>query len=91
MDCVESFGSRQLSLQEILQPAIELAQNGFSVSGPITSELWKKNSNVLLQKNNEFGKELLVTGTYYLTKCYAVCSLETLQAVVLVSFGGLKI
>lgn len=32
VDCVERFGSKKLSLKEILEPAIELAENGFPVS-----------------------------------------------------------
>ena len=64
VDCIEKFGSKNLSLKEILNPAIELAQNGFPVSGPITSNLWKANIEPLLEKQNLYGKELLVRGDY---------------------------
>ena len=32
VDCVERFGSRKLSMEEVLAPAIELAEKGFPVS-----------------------------------------------------------
>lgn len=32
VDCVERFGSGKVSLQDVLEPAIELAENGFPVS-----------------------------------------------------------
>jgi gamma-glutamyltranspeptidase / glutathione hydrolase len=32
VDTVEKFGSGKLSLEQILMPAIELAENGFPVS-----------------------------------------------------------
>lgn len=31
-DCVEKFGSGKLSLEQVLRPAIELAEEGFPVS-----------------------------------------------------------
>jgi gamma-glutamyltranspeptidase/glutathione hydrolase len=38
-DCYEKWGSKILSFEELLQPAIDLAEGGFPV-GPITSHLW---------------------------------------------------
>lgn len=32
VDCVERFGSGKVSLEEVLAPAIDLAENGFPVS-----------------------------------------------------------
>ena len=32
VDCVERFGSGNVSLEEVLAPAIDLAENGFPVS-----------------------------------------------------------
>jgi gamma-glutamyltranspeptidase/glutathione hydrolase len=32
VDCVERFGSHQVSLEHVLEPAIDLAENGFPVS-----------------------------------------------------------
>ena len=32
VDCVERFGSGKVSLEDVLTPAIELAENGFPVS-----------------------------------------------------------
>lgn len=32
VDCVERFGSGKVSLQDVLNPAIDLAENGFPVS-----------------------------------------------------------
>lgn len=32
VDCVERFGSGKVSLEDVLTPAIELAENGFAVS-----------------------------------------------------------
>lgn len=73
VDCVNNFGSGNLSLKEIFNPAIELARNGFPVSGPITSNSWLKCSGPLLKEQNLHGKELLVKGITCLhTVCFKV-------------------
>ena len=41
VDMVEEWGSGALSLAEVLQPAIELAEDGFLVA-PITAHFWQK-------------------------------------------------
>ena len=41
VDMVEEWGSGALSLAEVLQPAIELAEDGFPVA-PITAHFWQK-------------------------------------------------
>jgi gamma-glutamyltranspeptidase/glutathione hydrolase len=38
-DCYDKWGSKNLTFEELLKPAIELAENGFPV-GPVTSNLW---------------------------------------------------
>uniref|UniRef100_A0A7S1EUA9 Gamma-glutamyltransferase n=1 Tax=Timspurckia oligopyrenoides TaxID=708627 RepID=A0A7S1EUA9_9RHOD len=40
VDAVEKFGSGSVSLDQILQPAIELAENGVPI-GPVTAAQWK--------------------------------------------------
>ena len=40
VDCVEQFGGGQLNMQQILQPAIDLAEKGFPVS-QMTSRAWE--------------------------------------------------
>ncbi|XP_077204821.1 glutathione hydrolase-like YwrD proenzyme isoform X2 [Paroedura picta] len=60
-DAVELFGSKNLSMGQILQPAIELAEKGFPVS-EITSYHWKHNAHVLQAAGNPHGKDLLIDG-----------------------------
>ncbi|KAM9316479.1 transmembrane 4 L6 family member 1 [Gastrophryne carolinensis] len=61
VDTVDLFGSKKLSLAEILQPAIELAESGFPVS-EICALQWKSAAYQLQAPNNKFGKELLING-----------------------------
>jgi len=58
VDCVQRFGSGKLSLEDILTPAITLADDGFPVSGPITSDMWNNSKGVLVASEN--GHELLI-------------------------------
>ncbi|XP_015280298.1 PREDICTED: putative gamma-glutamyltransferase YwrD [Gekko japonicus] len=60
-DAVELFGSKNLSMGQILQPAIELAEKGFPVS-EITSYHWKRDAHVLQAAGNPHGKDLLIGG-----------------------------
>jgi len=48
VDTVELWGSGRLSLAAILQPAIDLAEQGFPVS-PITADLWEQGVGQLKQ------------------------------------------
>ncbi|XP_072428128.1 glutathione hydrolase-like YwrD proenzyme [Chiloscyllium punctatum] len=60
-DTVHLFGSKKLSLGEILQPAIELAERGFPVS-EITAFHWNREANILQRPGNQHGKDLLLQG-----------------------------
>ncbi|KAM4694172.1 glutathione hydrolase-like YwrD proenzyme [Discoglossus pictus] len=60
-DTVYLYGSKKLSIGDILQPAIELAENGFPVS-EISSYAWNKNAFLLQAPNNKHGKDLLING-----------------------------
>ena len=57
-DLVEKFGS--LDIATVLAPAIKLAKEGFCV-GPVTSELWARNEQTLLE-TSEGGREFLIDG-----------------------------
>ncbi|KAG8136029.1 hypothetical protein E2320_009011, partial [Naja naja] len=50
-----------LSMGQILQPAIEMAEKGFPVS-EITSYQWKQDTHVLQSPGNQHGKDLLING-----------------------------
>ncbi|KAM5163889.1 glutathione hydrolase-like YwrD proenzyme [Mantella aurantiaca] len=60
-DTVDLFGSKKLTLAEILQPAIELAESGFPVS-EVSASLWNATAHKLQTVNNKYGTELLVNG-----------------------------
>ncbi|XP_026557377.1 uncharacterized protein LOC113436888 isoform X1 [Pseudonaja textilis] len=60
-DAVMLYGSKQLSMGQILQPAIEMAEKGFPVS-EITSYQWKQDAHVLQSPGNQHGKDLLING-----------------------------
>ncbi|XP_059507196.1 glutathione hydrolase-like YwrD proenzyme isoform X2 [Stegostoma tigrinum] len=60
-DTVHLFGSKKLSLGEILQPAIELAERGFPVT-EITAFHWNRGENNLQRPGNQHGKDLLLRG-----------------------------
>eukprot|EP01113_Clastostelium_recurvatum_P036142 TRINITY_DN5116_c0_g1_i2.p1 TRINITY_DN5116_c0_g1~~TRINITY_DN5116_c0_g1_i2.p1 ORF type:complete len:568 (+),score=113.53 TRINITY_DN5116_c0_g1_i2:36-1706(+) len=55
-DTVETFGSKRLTLTQVLAPAIELASCGFPV-GPITAEWWQRGEEKLRGALN--GKDML--------------------------------
>ncbi|XP_075720098.1 glutathione hydrolase-like YwrD proenzyme [Rhinoderma darwinii] len=61
VDTVSLFGSRKMSLKEILQPAIELAESGFPVS-EVTAFQWNIAVDKLHTLNNKFGADLLING-----------------------------
>ncbi|KAJ2375069.1 hypothetical protein IW150_002747, partial [Coemansia sp. RSA 2607] len=60
VDTVTHFGSGNLSLAEIFQPAIELAEHGFPV-GELTAPFWHAGAEILL-KASPNGGELLING-----------------------------
>ncbi|XP_053246224.1 glutathione hydrolase-like YwrD proenzyme isoform X3 [Podarcis raffonei] len=60
-DAVALHGSKKLSMRQILQPAIDLAEKGFPVS-EIASYCWKKNAHALQAPGNPHGKDLLIDG-----------------------------
>jgi gamma-glutamyltranspeptidase/glutathione hydrolase len=59
VDSIEKFGSGKLSLAEILQPAINLAEKGFPVA-QIAAEAWKASENQLKARQN--GVQMLIGG-----------------------------
>jgi gamma-glutamyltranspeptidase/glutathione hydrolase len=58
-DTIENFGSGNLTLAQILEPAIQLAEQGFPVS-QLTSRLWANGLAQLQQTEN--ANELLLNG-----------------------------
>ncbi|XP_076333525.1 glutathione hydrolase-like YwrD proenzyme isoform X2 [Tachypleus tridentatus] len=59
VDCTEMFGSQKMTLSEILNPAIRLAEEGFPIS-LVMSNLWEQNTYLL--KGSRHGYELLLDG-----------------------------
>ncbi|KAI9684468.1 MAG: hypothetical protein M1829_002278 [Trizodia sp. TS-e1964] len=57
VDTVEKFGSGKLSLTEILNPAIELAEGGFPVS-ELASKFWEASEKMIRESSPNF-KEIL--------------------------------
>ncbi|KAF3044453.1 hypothetical protein E8E12_010805 [Didymella heteroderae] len=57
VDCHERFGSGKLSLEEILAPAIDLAENGFPVS-ELSATFWAESESAL-RKASPNGHEML--------------------------------
>ncbi|XP_061490459.1 glutathione hydrolase-like YwrD proenzyme [Rhineura floridana] len=60
-DAVALYGRKKLSMGQILQPAIDMAEKGFPVS-EITSYHWKNNIHALHTPGNQHGKDLLIDG-----------------------------
>jgi gamma-glutamyltranspeptidase/glutathione hydrolase len=60
VDAVNLFGSGNLTLSQILQPAINLAENGYPV-GQVTAYYWARGER-LLQTASENGNEMLLNG-----------------------------
>ncbi|KAI8056577.1 gamma-glutamyltranspeptidase [Syncephalis plumigaleata] len=59
-DTVEWFGSGKLTLKEILEPAIKLAEEGYPVS-LVTAEMWRGEEQKL-KTSSKYGDELLFNG-----------------------------
>ncbi|KAL2071630.1 hypothetical protein VTL71DRAFT_12865 [Oculimacula yallundae] len=57
VDTVERFGSGQLSMEQILTPAIELAEKGFPVS-ELSSQMWITGAKVLLKATPNYAELL---------------------------------
>ncbi|KAL2857213.1 gamma-glutamyltranspeptidase family protein [Aspergillus pseudoustus] len=57
VDTVQRFGSGKLSLEEILNPAIRLAEDGFPVS-EVSARLWQENESSLRKASPNY-RELL--------------------------------
>ncbi|KAH0624068.1 hypothetical protein JD844_007398 [Phrynosoma platyrhinos] len=60
-DAIALYGSQKLSMRQILQPAIEMAEKGFPVS-EVTSYHWKSGAHTLQTPGNLHGKDLLIDG-----------------------------
>ncbi|XP_038063449.1 glutathione hydrolase-like YwrD proenzyme [Patiria miniata] len=61
VDTVTEFGSGKLSMQQILQPAIDLAEGGFTVQ-PVAANGWQHDVDKLLRKSNPHAACLLKEG-----------------------------
>lgn len=61
VDTVDRFGSGKLSLAQILQPAVDLAEDGYPVQ-QITALSWSKGAPTLLTPKNKHGGDLLIEG-----------------------------
>ncbi|XP_063962056.1 glutathione hydrolase-like YwrD proenzyme [Lytechinus pictus] len=59
VDTIETFGSKKLTLQQILQPAIALAEGGFAVH-PISANHWKEGVDSLKRESNPHGHTMLL-------------------------------
>ncbi|KAI9494951.1 lincomycin-condensing protein lmbA [Zychaea mexicana] len=62
VDTIKLFGSDKLDMATILQPAIDLAENGFPVSH-ISAQLWKKPEKALKEYNSPENR-LLIDGVH---------------------------
>ncbi|KAJ6649887.1 Glutathione hydrolase-like YwrD proenzyme [Pseudolycoriella hygida] len=60
VDTVEQFGSQKLTLNEILTPAINMAEVGFPVA-PVCAYYWKESEDLL--RNVANGSEILLNGS----------------------------
>ena len=74
IDTIELFGSKNLTLKQILDPAICLARYGYPVSEK-TSQSWHSNEN-LLKTASKNGNEMLINNTAPL--CGEIIKLPTL-------------
>ncbi|CAN6598170.1 hypothetical protein TRVA0_001S05402 [Trichomonascus vanleenenianus] len=60
-DVVKTWGNGKLTLGEIIQPAIELAEEGFPVS-EVCSHMWKESTKKILSRKAGAGKDLTIDG-----------------------------
>ncbi|KAK6187450.1 hypothetical protein SNE40_005477 [Patella caerulea] len=61
IDTIERHGSGKLTLKEILQPAIDLAENGAPIQ-QTAAYFWKQGSHLLKDPKNIHGKDMLLNG-----------------------------
>ncbi|XP_013386546.1 uncharacterized protein LOC106156026 [Lingula anatina] len=61
VDTVERFGSKKLSMEQILTPAIDMAENGFPVS-QVAAVMWDAGSHLFRVGKNTDGKDFLING-----------------------------
>ncbi|EDK40464.2 hypothetical protein PGUG_04562 [Meyerozyma guilliermondii ATCC 6260] len=64
VDAFEKWGSRKVSLQQVLDPAIRLADEGFPI-GEIASRSWRKSAPKLQSQNQDLSEDqnpLLING-----------------------------
>jgi gamma-glutamyltranspeptidase/glutathione hydrolase len=61
-DSFKEWGSGKVSFEQILQPAIDLAENGFPL-GEIASELWTRETKKLLRQNPTDPNPFIINGT----------------------------
>ncbi|XP_070581176.1 glutathione hydrolase-like YwrD proenzyme [Ptychodera flava] len=61
VDTVETFGSGQLTLMDIMEPAIKLAENGFPVH-LLSAMSWKGSEGLFTNPSNRFGGDMLLNG-----------------------------
>ncbi|XP_065066294.1 glutathione hydrolase-like YwrD proenzyme [Rhopilema esculentum] len=59
--CVEKFGNGKLTLSKILQPAVDLAEEGFPVH-PIAAHAWKSGEDLLKSWSKSYYPDLLIDG-----------------------------
>lgn len=59
LDTIEKFGSGTLSIEQILTPAIELAEKGFPVS-EISSQLWDNGTELLNNASPNYAELLIL-------------------------------
>jgi gamma-glutamyltranspeptidase/glutathione hydrolase len=57
VDTVEKFGSGKLTMEQILAPAIRLAEEGFPVS-ELTADSWQRSETLLKRSSENFGEVL---------------------------------
>ncbi|CAG8771594.1 23032_t:CDS:2, partial [Gigaspora rosea] len=63
VDAVDWFGSRNLKLEEILKPAIDLAENGYPVS-EICASMWKGAKDDLINASTNGKSDMLIDGRH---------------------------
>ncbi|KAM8804825.1 LOW QUALITY PROTEIN: glutathione hydrolase-like YwrD proenzyme [Eudromia elegans] len=60
-DAISLYGSKKLSIRQLLQPAIELSGRGFPVA-EITTYHWGRDAHVFWSLGNKHRRELLIDG-----------------------------
>ncbi|KAK6337547.1 hypothetical protein TWF730_002944 [Orbilia blumenaviensis] len=76
VDTIEKVGSGNVSLAEVLTPAIELAEDGFPVT-EVTAGMWKNGEKALLRASPN-GAEMLVPPNQYNERVHAPAAGEVM-------------